>query len=129
MLRLGTVDRRQGLYEDAERKAVECRAFYESLGDRLGTARAIILLAAVTIVGSADHRPALQLQQQALAVVHEIGTRGTEAILLNDMGVVAYDLEDYAGAQRYYRAAGALGTGSATGWACSIRRSTWRTWP
>ncbi len=43
-------------------------------------------------------------------MVHEIGARGTEAILLNDMGVVAYDLGDYAGAQRYYRAAGALST-------------------
>ena len=97
-----------GSYAEAEKKALESRAIYEAIGDRMGIARAADLLASVANRGYADHERALNLYREALSFVRAAGARGAEAPLLNNMAEVVRAMGDQAQAQRYYREAGAL---------------------
>ncbi len=93
-----------GDYAAAQSLAEQCLDAQRRLGDRLGVAATLSMLA-LTRREQGDHTGARALLEESLAIYRELGHRVGMCIDLDRLGQVAHALGDYAGARALYEQA------------------------
>ena len=90
LMAMGVVSRLQRSFTQARRYTEHALALRRDIGDRAGEGDALFSLAQVVIHGVGDHAQGRSLLNEALGIQRALGNRWSQAIVLNELGVVHY---------------------------------------